>query len=179
MVEVDNRSDHKLLSATPGDPEAFAVFYRRHVRTVMAFVARRAPLADVGDLVAEVFATALVHRRRFDPARGTGSAWLLGIAAHKIADANRRGAVEMKLYRRIGAHPVRAELTEHELEDSGVELLDGLPDEQRRAVRARVLDDLPYSRIAYDEQVSAQVVRKRVSRALSTLRTRISEERDG
>jgi hypothetical protein len=32
------------------------------VRAVLAYVARDAPAADVGDLVSEVFATALVHR---------------------------------------------------------------------------------------------------------------------
>jgi RNA polymerase sigma-70 factor (ECF subfamily) len=177
MGEADHRSDGELLAATPGEPDAFAVFYRRHVRTVIAFVARRAPAADVGDLVSEVFATALVHRRRFDPERGTGAAWLLGIAQHKIADARRRGAVNMQLYRRIGANRVSAELIEDEFEDSSAELLGQLPDDQRRAVRARVLADLPYSRIAADEDVSAEVVRKRVSRALSTLRARLQEER--
>jgi RNA polymerase sigma-70 factor (ECF subfamily) len=177
MGEDDHRSDAELLAATPGEPEAFAVFYRRHVRTVIAFVAKRAPASDVGDLVSEVFATALVHRRRFDPARGTGAGWLLGIAQHKIADAYRRGAVDTRLYRRIGAARVTAALVEDDLEDSSAELLDQLPDDQRRAVSAKVLAGVPYSRIAADEHVSEDAVRKRVSRALGTLRARLQEER--
>jgi RNA polymerase sigma-70 factor (ECF subfamily) len=177
MGEDDHRSDEELLAATPVEPEAFAAFYRRHVRTVIAFVGKRAPASDVGDLVSEVFATALVHRRRFDPARGTGAGWLLGIAQHKIADAYRRGAVEMRLYRRIGATPVTAELNGHDLEDSSAELLAQLPRDQRRAVTAKVLAGVPYSRIAAEEHVSEDVVRKRVSRALSTLRARLQEER--
>jgi DNA-directed RNA polymerase specialized sigma24 family protein len=86
--------DRELLAAVGSDPDAFAAFYRRHVRGVLAYVARQVGPDDVGDLVAEVFAAALVHRRRFDPSRGGAEAWLTGIARHKIYDARRRGVVE-------------------------------------------------------------------------------------
>ncbi len=48
---------------------------------------------------------------------------------------------------------------------------------QRRAVQARVLEGKPYGQIAREESVSEQVVRKRVSRALATLRSHLKEER--
>jgi DNA-directed RNA polymerase specialized sigma24 family protein len=63
MTDSDPRSDAELLAATPADPEAFATFYRRHVHAVLSFIAQRAARDDVGDLVAEVFATALVCDR--------------------------------------------------------------------------------------------------------------------
>ena len=79
MSRWDSRTDAELLAAGPANPDAFAAFYRRHVPTVLALVGRRARRqADVGDLVAEVFATALVYRRRYDPKRGTAVAWLTG-----------------------------------------------------------------------------------------------------
>jgi hypothetical protein len=37
MEGSDPRTDGELLVATRGDPDAFAVFYRRHVRGVLAF----------------------------------------------------------------------------------------------------------------------------------------------
>jgi RNA polymerase sigma-70 factor (ECF subfamily) len=172
MNRHEAQTDEDLLAATPSDPEAFAVFYRRHVRAVLAFVGRRAPARDVGDLVAEVFATALVHRRRFDRERGTGRAWLFGIAQHKIADAQRRGAVELKLYRRLGAGRVAAA---PEIELGAQEMLDVLPDDQRRAVALRVLSDRTYAQIATDGAISQQAARKRVSRGLAALRARILE----
>jgi RNA polymerase sigma factor (sigma-70 family) len=177
MTDGDRRSDAELLAETPRDPDAFAVFYRRHVRMVVAFVARRAEPGDVGDLVAEVFATALVHRRRYDPTRGAGGAWLTGIALHKVADASRRGAVHTQMCRRLSMRRPELDPVEIGLDrvTSG-ELLAGLPADQRRAVEARVLRDLPYEEIAREESVSAQVVRKRVSRALSALRSRFQEE---
>jgi len=38
---MDGRSDDDLLAATRGEPEAFAVFYRRHVHGLLAYFARR------------------------------------------------------------------------------------------------------------------------------------------
>jgi DNA-directed RNA polymerase specialized sigma24 family protein len=69
VTQLAQLSDAELLALTPAEPEAFAVFYRRHSRAVLVFVSRRAASADVGDLVAEAFATALVHCRRYDPGR--------------------------------------------------------------------------------------------------------------
>jgi hypothetical protein len=70
MNALETRTDAELLAATPSDADAFAAFYRRHVRAVVNYVARRAPTADVGDLVSELFATALVHRRRLTRSSG-------------------------------------------------------------------------------------------------------------
>lgn len=76
--------------------------------------------------------------------------------------------------RRLGMRPA-AETAEPELDDSG-ELLVVLSADQRRVVEARVLDDKPYAQIAREESVSEGVVRKRVSRALAALRSRLEEE---
>jgi RNA polymerase sigma factor (sigma-70 family) len=175
MSELRLRDDRELLAAVATDPDAFAIFYRRHVGSVLAYVARHAGPVDVGDLVAETFAAALVHRRRFDPARGDAGAWLTGIARHKIADARRRGAVDARLCRRLGIR-LQAGHVEAPAVDERDELLAGLSPGQRRIVEARVIDDQSYAEIARRESVSEQAVRKRLSRALATLRARSQEE---
>jgi RNA polymerase sigma factor (sigma-70 family) len=175
MTGQDNRSDAELLAATPADPEAFAAFYRRHVRGVWGSIAREARAEDVADLVAEVFATALVHRRRFDPGRGSAPAWLLGIARHKVADTRRRGAAESRMCRRLGIQIPVSAVAEPELAGE-TEVLALLPSEQRRAVAARVLEDKSYEQIARQESITAEVARKRVSRALAALRSHLKEE---
>jgi RNA polymerase sigma factor (sigma-70 family) len=171
---MDSRSDQELLRATPRDPDAFAAFYRRHVRALIALVARRAGPDDVGDIVAEVFATALVHRRRYDPGRGSAGAWLTGIALNKLADARRRGAVQARMCERLMLERPPLEGTQLDRPD---DLVGVLPDDQRRAISARVLDDQSYRQIAAQERVSEQTVRKRVSRGLSALRDRLGEEK--
>jgi RNA polymerase sigma-70 factor (ECF subfamily) len=64
-------------------------------------------------------------------------------------------------------------LGEYELEVQ--RLLGDLPDEQRRAIVARVLEERDYADIAAELECSAVVVRKRVSRGLATLRLRLKE----
>jgi RNA polymerase sigma factor (sigma-70 family) len=177
VTELELLSDAELLALTPSDADAFAVFYRRHSRGVLAFVARRAAPSDVGDLVAEVFATALVHCRRYDPARGAAGAWLAGIAVNLVAGAARRGAVEARMCHRLGIRLPSLEAAALELDLGGEELLASLPSEQRVAVEARVLQDKDYEQIALEQAVSPQVVRKRVSRGLGALRSRLKEER--
>lgn len=68
-----------------------------------------------------------------------------------------------------------SKLVERESASDLQRALDRLPAEQREAVERRVLQEEPYAAIAERLGCSEQVVRKRVSRALSTLR-RISKE---
>lgn len=176
MAEANSRTDAELLAASLSEPDAFAVFYRRYVHMVAGVVARRIAQGDVADVVAEVFAAVLVHRRRFDPERGSAGQWLTGIATNKAAEAARRGAVEARLCQRLGIdRGVIADAVELDRGDS--ELLAVLPADQRRAVEARVLADKPYGQIAREEAVSEQAARKRVSRGLRALRSRLGEER--
>jgi RNA polymerase sigma factor (sigma-70 family) len=165
---------HGLAS---GDPEAFAVLYRRYERPLLAFFVRRVGQADVAaDLTAETFAAALAGRASYR--RGTPlDAWLFGIAQHKLIDSWRRRRVEDDARRRVGMEPVV--LSDDDLDridataGRGVNvegILAELPADQRAAVRARILDERPYPEIAVELRCSEAVVRQRVSRGLARLR---------
>ena len=66
MPAATLRTDDELLSSD--DPEAFGVFYDRHVKSLLGYFARRTREPEVAaDLTAETFASALVARRRFKP----------------------------------------------------------------------------------------------------------------
>lgn len=96
-------------------PEDFGDFYLRHVNAVRAYVGRRTMRSDlVLDLVAETFARALQHRRRFDPARGPAIAWLFAIARNLMIDAARRRTVSDAARRRLSME--RIELTDEALD---------------------------------------------------------------
>jgi RNA polymerase sigma factor (sigma-70 family) len=176
----DPRTDGQLLVATGTDPEAFAIFYRRHVRGVLSFFRRRATTAEVAfDLTAETFAAALEvvprYRLRAEPARG----WLYGIAWNKLHEANRRGRAEDTARRALGMAPVTltdAGLARIERMADGpaLEALESLPSAQREAVRTHVIDDRPYGEIAAELACSGSVVRQRVSRGVRAMRDRLS-----
>ena len=182
---AQDRSDEALLLAARDEPDAFALFYRRHVRALAAYFWRRSRDAEVAaDLTAETFAAALDGCDRFDPQRGPAIGWLYGIAHRQLGHLARRGAVETRYRRRLGM--ARLELHDEELERIEADALRegpharvldelaALPADQRAAVEARVLNELDYSQIALASGASEVVVRKRVSRGLSTLRDRLT-----
>ena len=89
----DPRTDGELLVATAEDPEAFAVFYRRHVRGVLSFFRRRVGGPELAfDLTAETFAAALEAAPRYVPRPEPARGWLYGIAWSELHQAQRRGA---------------------------------------------------------------------------------------
>jgi RNA polymerase sigma factor (sigma-70 family) len=182
MGASDPRTDGQLLVATASDPEAFAVFYRRHVRGVLAFFRRRVGSAEVAlDLTAETFAAALEASARYVPRPEPARGWLYGIAWSKLHEAQRRGQAEETARRALGMGPIV-------LSDEAVErleaiagagaMLEALPAEQRQAVRARVVDDRSYEEIAAELRCSPGVVRQRVSRGVRALRARLEATGD-
>ena len=176
-----NRSDEELLRAIAREPGAFSAFYRRHVDDVLGFLARRCGDPEqAADLTAEVFATVLLQARRYRSERGTPTAWLFAIAAHKHSDAWRQAGAEDRARRRLGVRevPLTGEDVAYiEARAADVEaLMADLPDEQRTAVRGRVLEDRGYDELANAAGVSEAAVRQRVSRGLALLRTRLGKE---
>jgi RNA polymerase sigma factor (sigma-70 family) len=183
---MDERSDAELLATTAVEPDAFGVFYRRHVNAILGYLMARTGRADLAaDLCAEVFASALEDADRYEPARAPARAWLFAIAGSRLVDSLRRGKVEDSARRRLGM-PARV-LTDRDLERveelvdlsrglSAEALVADLPEDQRGAVLARIVDERPYGEIAAELHVSEAVVRQRVSRGLAGLRARMGEE---
>lgn len=178
-------SDESLLRATRSDPDAFAELYDRYETALVGYLLGRTRDVEVAvDLASEVFAAALAGAHRYRPApERTAAAWLFTIAQNILRDSVRRGRVEARARRRIGIRDAIA-YDEDELEriealasQSGwaTRLLESLPEEQREAVRSRVLEERSYGEIAGELRTSELVVRKRVSRGLATLRKRIEE----
>jgi RNA polymerase sigma factor (sigma-70 family) len=168
-----------LVAARRGDAESFGAFFREHHAVVLAFLARRVDEPEVAaDLLAETFAALLTQvrdRRRDLPERPLG--WLLLTARNLVIDRHRHGLVVEAARRRLRLAPLA-------LDDGDIELIveagrsdellrrirEVLPVDQADALTARVVDELDYGVIARRANTSEAVVRKRVSRALATLR---------
>jgi RNA polymerase sigma factor (sigma-70 family) len=178
----DDAPDEQLLARARGEPSAFGAFYRRHEDRLLGyFLARVGDPEVAADLTAEAFAAALASAHRFrSRTKKPASAWLFGIARNNLAMSRRSGQVEARARRRLGMAPVvlTDEAIERiaELNQTPLALLDELPGDQREAVTARVIDERDYPEIAKDLRCSEAVVRKRVSRGLGTLRTRMEEK---
>lgn len=157
---------------------------------MLTYFARRTYDAEAAvDLVGETFAEAFAGRAGF---RGEepdqAAAWLYGIARHQLSGFFRDGAIERRALARLDVEP-RA-LSEPELdrieELAGLaalrrrvaECLNELPADQRLVLELRVLEELSYEQVARRLDVSGQTVRKRVSRALGVLATRLGTTDD-
>jgi DNA-directed RNA polymerase specialized sigma24 family protein len=141
-------TDEELLAATPGRPDAFAAFYRRHLAAVLALLLHRTRGREASaDLAAEVFATALEQAGEAEaPARG----WLFGIVHRALAESGRRGRVADAARLRLRM-PARV-LTDGDLDgvvtlaDIGrpgglaIALVDGVPPAHRDAIVRCVLE---------------------------------------
>jgi RNA polymerase sigma factor (sigma-70 family) len=177
-------SDSDLLAATRTDMAAFASFYDRYEASVVGYFMRSTADPELAaDLTAEVFAAALAAASRYRPVAPTAAGWLFTIAHNALMTSLRRGRVQSKARRRVGIRETIA-FTSDELErveasadrdDWVIELMERLPAEQREAIRSRVVDERSYSDIATELKTSELVIRKRVSRGLSTLRKQVEE----
>lgn len=173
-------SDAQLLAAIAGcDDRAFSAFYRRHLRTVVRWCARRTGDPELAaDLTAEVFAAVLIGAARYQPTQGSAVGWLIGIARNVVGHSARRGRVDARARQLLGASALTVQDDDlaRVLELAGgepsaaVSLLDGLPADERAAVHARVIEERGYGEIAQSLGCSEMVIRKRVSRGLARLR---------
>jgi RNA polymerase sigma-70 factor (ECF subfamily) len=179
------QTDAALLQAVPGDPEAFAEFYRRHERAVLGHFmhwCRDPELA--ADLMAETFAAAFESVGRCRPELGEPGAWLFGIGRHVLLRSVRRGRVENEIRRRLGMSNLV--LDDEALErveaivsqdGSAQAALEGLSAVLRDAVAGRVIEEREYRELAQRLQCSESVVRQRVRRGLARMRDRLETER--
>jgi RNA polymerase sigma factor (sigma-70 family) len=175
------RRSSSLLAQSRDDPDAFAAFYDAYAERVLLFLVRRVLDVDTAfDLLSETFATALERRRQF---RGSSAeeeqGWLFSIARSELSHYWRDGKVERVALARIGVgvsglSDPDIERIEHlaglnSLVPALHDAMAALPEEQRRAVELRVVEEHGYAEVAVMLGVSEQTARARVSRGLRAL----------
>ncbi len=173
------------MATAAGSPDAFGMFYERHLAVVLAVLRERTGSAELAaDLAGETFAAALLSCVRFRPGGPSAMSWLLGIAHNKLREREsaRRHRVETRARERLGVPRLafRDEDLERieQLADEGQDalaLLDQLPPAQRDAVRGRVVDERDYRERAEQLSCSEQLVRHNVSRGLRRRRADLKE----
>lgn len=160
-----------------GDEGAFEAIYRHHSSLVYS-VARRTlgDAAEAEDVLQQVFAAAWQGRERFRPDRAALSAWLMGIARHKIVDA-----LELRTRRRradLGLQQQLATASEHASSDNPDEVIDRLgidqqlgqlPEAPRRVLALAIFDDLTHSQIAERLEMPLGTVKSHIRRSLLKL----------
>jgi len=178
---VDGRSDAALLLASRDDPAAFVELYRRHAEDLLRYFARRTLDPEAAaELTAETFAEAFASRARYTFVDGVnGVAWLYGIARNQLGRFFRSGRIDASARRKIGLPERELPPEDYEriedlvdfapLRSALAEALETLADDQREALKLRVIDGLPYPDVASRLQCAETAARQRVSRGLRRL----------
>ena len=178
---MDVTTDAQLLRAAQTDAGAFRALYDRYAQRIQRFhLARTTSPEAAHDLTAETFARAWLGRGRFrDEAGGSAGPWLYGIARFVLLESVRQGRLERRACERLGIElePAAVE-PEPEWAEELDEALDGLPADQREALRLRVVDDLDYTAVARELGTTPGAARVRVHRALTSLRGRLTNPKE-
>jgi RNA polymerase sigma-70 factor, ECF subfamily len=173
----DQRTDSELLIASRGDAEAFGELYRRHAEDLLRYFARRTLDPEAAaELTSETFAEAFASRKSYVDEGVNGVAWIYGIARHRLGRFFRSGRVDTAARRRLGMPDRDLPAEDFERIEDLVDLapirrplleaLRDLKQEQRDALRLRVVEGLPYPEVAARLDCSEDNARQRVSRGL-------------
>ena len=161
--------ERSLIEAAQADPARFVDLYERHFHRVYAYVARRASSrAEAEDITSEVFEHALANLRTFEWRGVPLLAWLFRIAANALADRWRRASRDS--HEPPPDVPDGREAEEIERRAMVSQLVDRLPDAQRRVIEMRFIDQRSIREIAAALDRSEGAVKQLQLRALETLR---------
>jgi RNA polymerase sigma factor (sigma-70 family) len=179
-------SDTELLLASRDEPAMFVELYRRHAEDVLRYFARRTLDPEAAaELTAETFAEAFASRARYRDTGVDGVAWIYGIARHQLGRFFRSGRIDAAARRKIGLPPRPLPLEDYErieelvdfapIRQALAEALETLHEDQREALRLRVIDGLSYPEVAARLQCAEAAARQRVSRGLRRLALTLQE----
>jgi RNA polymerase sigma factor (sigma-70 family) len=161
----------------------FEQFYVEHRERLFAFlVYRSGDRALAEDLLGDVFERAWSARAKFDPRRGSPTAWLYTIALNRLRDHHRRAQVERTSLERVMAgastsvEPAQEAVAER---DRIMRALDVLNERDREIVALRFGADLTAPQIARVTGQPLTTVEGRLFRALRRLGTVLQPEAAG
>jgi RNA polymerase sigma-70 factor (ECF subfamily) len=171
----DEESDERgLVQAAQRDPARFAELYERHFERVYAYVVRRVhDRFAAEDLTADVFQQALANIKRFEWRGAPFAAWLFRIAANAIADRWQREARERGARQPDPVVEPSLERVDEQARLFG--MVARLPDDQRRVVHLRFVEQKSIREIAAELGRSEGAVKQLQFRAIESLRARMSQ----
>lgn len=161
-----------------GDERALAEIYGQWSSLVFSLAIRSlGDATDAEDVTQKVFVAAWQGRERFDPARASLSAWLVGITRHTIADTHQARTRERAITEQVTAitgdetaPAPEVDLADRLLIADEMARLDPLP---RAVVRLAFFDDLTHLQIAERLQIPVGTVKSHIRRSLNKLRGRL------
>ena len=172
---VGEASDERLLvEAAQRDPVKFGDLYELHFERVYAFISRR--VGDRGtaeDLTSDVFQKALASLPSYEFRGAPFAAWLFRIAANAVADQSKRSARDAATVGESPEPSVQPDLETIEHWARLFRLVKKLPEDQRRVILQRFVEQKSIREIAQELRRSEGAVKQLQYRALESLRAQM------
>jgi len=163
----ESQNERNLVAAAQADPERFLGLYDRYFHRVWGYVIRRAGnRAEAEDVTSEVFRRALESLGGYEWRGPPFLAWLFRIAANILADRWQNAGKES------GAAPPESAAPDIDLERRAMlfQLVNRLPDAQRRVIELRYIEERSFLEIARTMGKTEGAVKQLQRRALEHLR---------
>ena len=168
MIEM---GDSELLGRMlAGDENAFTALYRaRHAPVYRFALQMTGSVAIAEDVTQEVFIALIEHGRKFDPARGSLSSFLYGIARNLVRRRIEKDREMEAIGEFAGEEDLLGDLTRRETIGQVRRAVLSLPAMYREAVVLCDLQDLSYEEAAAALDCPVGTVRSRLNRGRTML----------
>ena len=170
-IDADERL---LVEAAQRNPAKFGDLYEIHFETVYAFIARRVRDRDtVEDLTSDVFNKALANLPDYEWRGAPFGAWLIRIAANAVADQAKRASREVQNSPDTPEPSATPDMEGVENSARLFRLVGELPDDQRRVIFDRFVEQRSIREIARQLGRTEGAVKQLQYRALEKLRVQM------
>ena len=170
MATPEEQDERRLVAAAQADPARFLELYDRNFRRVWAYAIRRAAdRAEAEDVTSEVFRRALENLRGYEWRGLPFAAWLLRIAANTLSHRWEKAG------RETGDPPPEVAEPDAHLERRAIlfQLVERLPDVQRRVIELRYIEERSLAEVARELGKTEGAVKQLQRRALENLRAEL------
>jgi RNA polymerase sigma-70 factor (ECF subfamily) len=167
-----------VAAARDGDRAAFGQLYQRYARMVHGVLLAKVPVAEVDDLVQDVFIRAL---RRLSTLREAASfgAWLAAIARNMASDYHRRSVPEEALTDDVFDNEIQCGMSSRDPGGPASAILDAvmsLSEAYRETVILRLVEGMTGPEIAAHTGMTHGSVRVNLHRGMEQLRAKLSPD---
>lgn len=164
-----------------GEYGAFEELYNRYSGKVFGYLKNRLPFSnEANDLLQIVFLKVHKSREKYDPSFPL-LPWIFTIARHTLLDHLRKSVPipieSAKLNRKLDSSQ-EAESSNDE-KPNWDEVLKVLPENQRNLIKLRFEEEMSFEQIAERSGINEVSARKRLSRALQSVRKLVGADKKG
>ena len=170
MATPEEQDERRLVAAAQADPARFLELYDRNFRRVWAYaIHRAADRAEAEDVTSEVFRRALESLPGYEWRGLPFAAWLLRIAANTLSHRWEKSG------RETGDPPPEVAEPDAHLERRAIlfQLVERLPDVQRRVIELRYIEERSLVEVARDLGKTEGAIKQLQRRALENLRAEL------